>query len=135
MSTELQAPFQLTPSGGVATTTDPRVQAEQHVTSLVSTNPGERIMLPGYGVPLSALVFAPNDPIVIATIQSDVTNALAAWEPSIIVNSVSPAQGADPNEGIAMVNVDFQAGAIPGAPGAGLLTATILVGGEVIQDA
>lgn len=134
MSTELLYPFQLTPSGSIATTSDPNVQAQQHVTSLVSTNPGERVMLPGYGVALSALVFAPNSPVVTATVQRDVTNALASWEPSIIVNSVSPAAGQDPTTGMAMVNVDFQQGAQPGAPGAAVQTATILVGGDVIND-
>lgn len=134
MSTELLTPFQLTPSGAIAVTTDPGVQAQQHVTSLVSTNPGDRVMLPGYGVPLAALVFASNDPVVVATIERDVTTALAQWEPSVIVNSVSPAAGQDPSQGVAMVNVDFQAGATPGAPGAGIQTATILVGGTVIAD-
>lgn len=134
MSTEIVAPFQLTPSGGVAVTTDPRVQAQQHVTALVSTSPGERVMLPGYGVALAALVFAPNSPVVAATIQQDVVQALAQWEPGIVVNSVSPAAGQDPAEGVAMVNVDFQAGAQAGAPGAAVQTATILVGGTVIND-
>lgn len=134
MSTELLTPFQLTPSGAVAVTTDPGVQAQQHVTSLVSTNPGERVMLPAYGVPLASLVFASNDPVVVATIEQDVTNALAQWEPSIIVNSVSPAAGQDPSQGVAMVNVDFQAGATADAPGASVQTATILVGGQVISD-
>ena len=133
MSTELLTPFQLTPSGAVAITTDPRMQAEQHVTSLVSTTPGERVMLPSYGVALAALVFAPNIPVVVATIEQDVTKALATWEPGIIVNSVSPAVSTDPTQGVAMVNVDFQAGAVPGAPGAAAQTVTILVGGVVIQ--
>lgn len=134
MSTELVFPLALTPSGGVAVTTNPNVQAQQHVTSLVSTNPGERVMLPGYGVPLSALVFGSNDPVIVATIQSDVSNALAQWEPSIIVTSVSPAAGTDPTQGVAAVNVDFQTGAQPGSPGSGAQTVTLLVGGQAIQD-
>lgn len=134
MSTEIAFPFQLTPSGAVAMTTDPNVQAAQHVTSLVSTNPGERVMLPDYGVALAALVFGSNDPAIVATIQSDVAQALAQWEPSIVVRSVTPAAGQDPTTGVAMVNVDFQVGAVPGAPGAGVETATILVGGTVIND-
>lgn len=134
MSSEILTPFSLTPSGAIALTSDPRVQAQQHVTSLVSTNPGERVMLPGYGVSLVPLVFAPNNVAIAATIQRDVAQALAAWEPSIIVNSVSPAPNQDPTTGQAMVNVDFQAGATPGAPGAGAQTATILVGGTVIAD-
>lgn len=134
MSTEILFPFQLDASGALAVTTSPNVQAQQHVTALVSTTPGERVMLPGYGVPLASLVFGSNDPVIVAAIQSDVSNALAQWEPSIIVNSVSPAAGADPTQGVAMVNVDFQTGAQPGAPGAAVQTATVLVGGTVIQD-
>lgn len=134
MSQEILTPFQLTPSGGIALTTDPRVQAEQHVASLVSTNPGERVMLPGYGVSLASLVFAPNNLIVTQTITADVTKALAQWEPSIIVNSVAPASSQDPTTGVAMVSVDFQTGALPGTPGAAPQVATILVGGTVIED-
>lgn len=127
-------PFQLTTSGQVATTSDPRVQAEQHVAALVSTNPGDRVMLPAYGVPLSALVFASNDPVIVTTIQRDVAQAIAQWEPGIIVKSITPSQGSDPTQGVAMVDVDFQAGAQPGAPGAGTQRATILIGGTVVQD-
>jgi phage baseplate assembly protein W len=134
VSTEILMPFQLTASGGVAVTESPYTQAQQHVTALVSTNPGERVMLPGYGVALEALVFSPNDDVVAATIQSDVTQALAAWEPSITVNSVTPATSTDPTTGVAMVNVDFTAVASPSQPGTQLQTATILVGGTVIND-
>lgn len=134
MSQEILFPFQLNASGGIAVTEDPNVQAEQHVTSLVSTAPGERVMLPAYGVALEALVFGSNDPVIVATIQQDVTQALANWEPAIIVTGVSPAANADPSQGVAMVNVDYQAGATPGAPGSAVQTASILVGGTVIQN-
>lgn len=40
-------------------------------------------MLPGYGVALSALVFAPNNLAVVATVQQDVVKALAQWEPGL----------------------------------------------------
>lgn len=133
MSTELLAPFGLTPSGQVAVTDDPRVQARQHVTALVSTNPGERVMLPEYGVALSGLVFAPDNVVVAQTVQRDVTQALAAWEPGISVTSVIPAPGQDPTTGAAMVDVDFQQG-MTASPGAAVQTATILIGGQVISD-
>lgn len=134
MPTELLAPFQVTPSGQVAVTDDPRVQAQQHVTALVSTNPGERVMLPDYGVALSGLVFAPGNLVVAQTIQRDVTQALAQWEPGLVVNSVSPSPSQDPTTGVAMVDVDFQAGTTAAAPGASIQTATILIGGQVVSD-
>lgn len=134
MSTEILYPFQLTPSGTVAVTTSPQVQAQQHVTSLVSTTPGERVMLPGYGVSLAALVFTPDSTVVATTIQRDVTQALAQWEPSIVVNSVTPSSTGDPLQGVAMVNVDFQTGAMPGIAGSGIQTAVIEVGGTVVSS-
>jgi uncharacterized protein len=134
MSVEILQPFQLTSSGSVAITTNPSVQAQQHVSSLVSTVPGERVMLPTYGVSLAGLVFAPNDPAVIQTIQQDVTNAVNTWEPSLTVQSVTPTPGQDPTQGQAMVNVDYTIASQPGLPGAAIQTATVLVGGDVITD-
>lgn len=134
MSTEILAPFQLTSSGSVAVTQDPGIQAQQHVTSLVSTKPGERVMLSSYGVNLAALVFAPNDPAVITTIASDVTQAVNVWEPSLTVESVSPVPGQDPTQGQAMVNVNYSIASQPGQPGSSIQVATVLVGGDVITD-
>jgi uncharacterized protein len=134
MSVEILQPFQLTSSGSVATTTNPSVQAQQHVSSLVSTNPGERVMLPTYGISLAALVFAPDDPTVITTISQDVTTAVNTWEPSLTVLGVTPVPGQDPTQGQAMVNVDYSIASAPGLPGAAIQTATVLVGGDVITD-
>lgn len=134
MSIEIAAPFQVNSSGSIATTTNPQVQAQQHVTSLVSTQPGERVMLPTYGVSLNALVFAPNDPAVVTTIRTDVTNAIAQWEPTLIVQSVTPVPGADPTQGQAAVNVDYTIAGTMNTPGVSVQTATVLVGGSVISD-
>jgi phage baseplate assembly protein W len=79
-------------------------------------------------------VFSSNDPAVVSIVQQDVTRALAQWEPSLTVLSVSPAAGQDPTQGQAVVNVDYQIAAQPGQPGAGVQTATVLVGGDVIID-
>ena len=134
MSFELLAPFQLNSSGSVATTSDPAVQAQQHVTSLVSTTPGERPMLPSYGVSLQALVFAPNDPAVVTVIQQDVVSAINTWEPSLTVKSVSPVPGSDPTQGQAAVNVDYVVAGQQGAPGSSVQTATVLVGGQIVGN-
>jgi uncharacterized protein len=134
VSTEILQPFQLTSSGSVATTTDPGVQAQQHVSTLVATKPGERVMLPTYGINLAGLVFAPNDPAVIQTISQDVTNAVNTWEPSLTVQSVTPTPGQDPTQGQAMVNVDYSIASSAGQPGTSIQTATVLVGGDVISD-
>lgn len=133
MSTELTAPFQLTASGAVQATTDPNTQVRQHVDALIGTTPGERVMNPTYGVNLEALVFASNDSTVASTVSNDVAQALAQWEPAINVQSVSPSPSSDPLEGVALVNVNYTLGAAS-ASGSAVSTASILVGGTVIED-
>lgn len=134
MSQEIATPFQLTPSGTVAVTTSPAVQAQQHVQALVSTQPGERVMQPGYGVSLNALVFGSDDPAIVTVIQQDVTAALNTWEPSLIIQGVSPVPGNDPSQGEAAVNVNYSLGTQIGADSA-VHTATVIPGGQVISDA
>lgn len=125
-------PFGLTPAGGVQTTTDPNVQAEQHVTSLVSTTPGERVMLPTYGIDLTGEVFD-NDTTVVATaIGQDVQDKMTIFEPNIVVTSAQ-ALTSDTGEGFVGVDVQYQLGVGPSSV-AQQQTATVLVGGTIINS-
>lgn len=132
MSQEILVPFSLTPSGGIAVTTDPSAQTLQHITSLVGTAPGERVMLTGYGVDTGAYLFAPDDDAVEAELISDVTVALNTWEPTVLVEGVTAIPDS-PNDGQVAINVAFSQGMLPVL--ARTFTATILVGGDVIEDA
>lgn len=130
MSTEIQAPFGLSPSGGIAAVTDPGTQVQQHLQSLVSTNPGERVMQPKYGIPLSSYVFGLSAQQVGSLVVADVQRAIQQWEPNVSVQNVWTTVS-DTSEGNVAINVDY-------APGAGLpssapvTTATVLVGGSVV---
>lgn len=130
MSTELQVPFALTPSGGVAVITDPDTQAQQHVTALISTRPGERVVLAQYGVDLLGSVFSPDPQAVAESLSNQVTSAMATWEPTITVDSVTPAENNDMS--IAQVNVEYSVAG--SAPASGVNVATVLVGGSVIKS-
>jgi phage baseplate assembly protein W len=136
MSTELLVPFGLSVGGQISVTTDPNVQAQQHVDSLISTTPGERAMQPAYGVDLTGQLFAPDEELS-AFLVADVQQAFAAWEPTITLQGVTPVPGAsnDALQGIATVDVAWS---IPGATTAtsttGVTQATMLVGGSVIID-
>lgn len=129
MSTELLVPFSLDSNGYLAVTQDPNVQAMQHVKSIVATQPGTRVMLPTYGIPVRSMLFNPNPQLVTMKITRDVEQQMATWEPSITVLNVTASPNSD--FGIAEVDVDFSSNPLE----TGLVqTATVLVGGTVIDS-
>jgi phage baseplate assembly protein W len=128
MATNFLNPFALTVQGSIATTSDPYQIATQRVESLVGTPPGERVMLPTYGVPIPDFLFAPDIAADVDEIATDVSKALQVWEPSINVNSVTPVVSAA-SEGIDNVLVDFTTSNDPTFTPT--QTATVLVGGTV----
>lgn len=131
MSQEIQTPFSLYPDGGIVVTQDPNLQIQQHITSLVTTQPGERVMLPSYGVDTSKYVFSPNDETISAVLINETTAAINTWEPNVLVQGIAPIIN-DSDDGIANIQVEFAQGttALLGQT----YTATILVGGSVIGD-
>lgn len=133
-STEILLPFQLGPSGTVATVSDDASVTDQHVNSLISTVQGERVMLPTYGLNLAGLVFGNNDPVLVDVVQNEVNAAFAQWEPNITLLSVNPAQSTDAQQGVAAVNVQYQSAsvnAVATATSPIFQQATISVGGTI----
>lgn len=129
MSTELLVPFSLDSNGHLAVTTDPNVQAEQHVKSIVATNPGERVMLPDYGIPVRGYLFSSPFQLVQLKIQQNVKTQMARWEPSITVLGVT-SPNAD-QYGVAQVDVSFTSNPLETG---GKHTATVLIGGDVVEQ-
>jgi len=127
VSFEIRIPFGLNTFGSVATITSPDEQAMQHVKSIVATNPGERVMLPEYGIPLRAYVFEPDPVAVTQQIHTDVITQMAQWEPSIQVLSIEPV--IDPFEmGVVDLQVNFASNPVADDR---LSTAVVSVGGTV----
>ncbi|MFN6251916.1 MAG: GPW/gp25 family protein [Acetobacteraceae bacterium] len=62
---------------------------------LLSTNPGERIMLPTYGCDLWGQVFTALTMTSANEIANMVTNAIVEWEPRIKVESVTVTEATD----------------------------------------
>jgi phage baseplate assembly protein W len=133
MSQEIVVPFALNPNGGIAATTDPGTQTAQHVNSLISTRPGERAMVPAYGVDLAGQLFGDQDEVATAVVN-DVTVAIQTWEPSVTVKSVTTAPGTDPTVGLTQVEVDYVTPASATTNPAAVSTATVLVGGTVVEQ-
>jgi phage baseplate assembly protein W len=107
MSLEIAQPFTLDNNGSISNVSDPGIQVNQHVNSLLSTIEGERVMLPTYGLNLAGLVFNNDNAALIAVMQQDVTRQFAKWEPSIQITSATPSSSTDMQTGVAAVNVSY----------------------------
>jgi len=71
---------------------------------ILSTEPGERLMLPEFGAGLRRFLFEPNTPATRRLIEERVTQALVLWEPRIRLESVTVEEDpADPKAAIVSV--------------------------------
>jgi len=83
---------------------------------LLLTNPGERVMMPQFGTPLRTLMFDPNDAFLADKAKNMIINAIATWEPRVVINAINVSTGIQPNQrGFLNPNDDFsQANSILG---------------------
>lgn len=68
----------------------------QSIWIILDTEPGERVMRPGFGCGLRRYLMQPNTSAVRALIRHDVGNALASFEPRIKVTDLQVTPGDDP---------------------------------------
>lgn len=80
---EIAVPFQIGPSGSFDSTTDPVIQAIQHILSAVATTPGERVMRPGYGTVVYGSLFEADDPSYMNGIITDMRTKIHAYVPEV----------------------------------------------------
>jgi len=74
---------------------------------ILSTAPGERVMLPEFGCGIQELVFEPNSDLVRESMAARVRTALLRWEPRIDVLDVnSEAPIGQPN--LVLIRVDYR---------------------------
>lgn len=83
---------------------------------LLLTNPGERVMMPQFGTPLRTLMFDPNDSFLADKARDMIINAIATWEPRVVINAINVSTGISPSQrGFLNPSDDFsQAGSILG---------------------
>ena len=80
-------PLQLDDSDGFALTQTYQEVAKQNLKTLILTNPGERVMLPFFGVGIRKKLFDPKTPYVYDSIDAEIRNQVASYLPYIrIVN-------------------------------------------------
>lgn len=127
--TSFAIPFSLTPTGQISTTSSPAQVANDRMESLIGTFPGERVMLPDYGVAIPSMLFSPDIPGQEDQITLQVQNAAAQWESSLIINNVS-VNTAQLDVGITTIDVNFSLSNDPQLTPP--QTATLEIGGTVI---
>lgn len=106
LGTGWKFPLQVTPTGGIATASA-EVRIEESIFIILSTAPGERLMLPDFGCGIHELVFAPNDTGTIHRVVDLARRALVKYEPRIDVLSVS-ADTADGQPNLLLIRVDYR---------------------------
>jgi len=102
----LAFPLHVDPSGKLATAAGEQ-RVEQSVQLILSTCPGERVMLPKFGCAIHELVFAPNNPATRTRAIDAVRRALTLFEPRIDVLDVrAETSSAEPS--LLLLRVDYR---------------------------
>jgi uncharacterized protein len=78
----LSFPLRPNSNGRLSFLTGPE-KVRQSIWLILSTAPGERVMLPEYGCGVHDLLFEANTASLRASVQSQVREALTRWEPRI----------------------------------------------------
>lgn len=73
--TDIAYPFHID-IGGQTARTDPDRHLRELIEQILLTTPGERVMRPGFGTGLAAMVFAPVGSAIAAALESSVQAAL-----------------------------------------------------------
>ena len=100
----LRFPIQPDPRGRLALSRDEQ-KIEESIWLILSTAPGERVMLPTFGCGLQELVFEPNSPLTESAVAIEVQQALVRWEPRIDVIDV---QVDAPQPNLMLIRVDYR---------------------------
>lgn len=106
MPSEIAIPFGLDADNRIAVETLPNPQIRQHVMSLINTEPGERVVLGNYGIPLSDMLFEEDDEVVATDLAQDIRDALSTFEPGVALRKVAAESGRE-GDGLSVVDVEY----------------------------
>lgn len=106
MGTQMTIPFTLMENGAVQTETDIDKQTAQRVRAIVGTEPGQRAMRAGMGIPLSRMLFGVGESLVDTELRQIVTDQMDMYEPGTTVTAITPVTS-EANDGIASLDVNF----------------------------
>lgn len=106
LGTGWKFPLQVTPRGAIATASEEQ-RIEESILLILSTAPGERLMLPDFGCGIHDLVFAPNDSGTVTRVIDLVRRALTKYEPRIDVLDVN-AETSKEQPNLLLIRVDYR---------------------------
>jgi phage baseplate assembly protein W len=130
MGTQISIPFSVLQNGSVSVETDTNIQVSQRIDAIVSTEVGERAMRAEMGLPLSRLLFDPNNNLIATELSNMVTQQLNIYEPGIEVVAVLPKTD-QANDGVAAVDVNYRPILQAAAASSVANVVTVEVGGTV----
>ena len=81
-------PLRRDSENGFALNTDMAVVIAQNLKNLIMTSPGERVMLPSFGVGIRNFVFEPNLSSTYGTIRARINEQIADWMPFISIEDI-----------------------------------------------
>jgi len=77
---------------------DMKENIKQNFKNLILTSPGERIMLPTFGVGIKQHLFELNKEIVFNEIKSDIEEQVSIWMPFLNIDDIAVYQDSENNE-------------------------------------
>jgi len=81
-------PFGMSPGEGIVLTTSLLEVIKQNFKNLVLTNPGERVMLPDFGVGIKRYLFEMNDAVTQSSIQSKIGEQVKKYMPFLSLDNI-----------------------------------------------
>jgi uncharacterized protein len=96
LGTGLRFPLRADPATGNLETVDGMARIRQSIEQILDTEPGERIMLPGFGCGLRRYLMEPNSLTTRTAMGQDIETALTTWEPRIRLGDVMVTPDDDP---------------------------------------
>ena len=97
-------PLNLDPSDGFELTQTYYTVAKQNLKTLILTNPGERIMLPAFGVGIKKKLFEPKRNTTKNSIVTDIRQQVKQYLPYIEIDDIIFDDFVDPNTGQDIMN-------------------------------
>ena len=92
---------------GAIRLTDGADELDRSIRVVLLTAPGERLMRPDFGCRIWDLLFEPVTPNLLGLIAEAVRDALARWEPRVVVEDVQPTPDPD-DAALIRISITYQ---------------------------
>jgi len=110
--------------GGRLTYPDLSTSVRERIEAILRTSPGEQLMRPSFGVGLERVVHQPNTLALRGNIEERIGEHLRAFEPRILIDRVTVAEGDDGSSLLVTIAYRLRATGV-----AGTVSAQVPVGG------